>query len=107
MEYEHQGTRNIIRPDDYKAWSIINLVFSIIFCCCTCTGIISLFLSIIALSKASDLNRSLTMGELGIIPAQETSNTIKNLNIVSSILIAIGIIASLIYYSLYGLAMLS
>lgn len=50
MEYNNQENTFVPQPNDYKVWSIVNLVVSILFCC-SCTGIVSLVLSIIALMK--------------------------------------------------------
>ena len=55
MEYNNQENTFVPQPNDYKVWSIVNLVVSILFCC-SCTGIVSLVLSIIALMKSNDVN---------------------------------------------------
>ena len=56
MEYNNQENTFVPQPNDYKVWSIVNLVVSILFCC-SCTGIVSLVLSIIALMKSNDVNK--------------------------------------------------
>lgn len=102
MEYNNQENIFTPQPKDYKVWSIVNLVISIIFCC-SCTGIVSLILSIIALMKSNDVNKYNMMGESSAILAQDASKTAKTLNIISSILLAIGFITSIIYMLIYGL----
>jgi hypothetical protein len=56
MDYNYQENTFVPQPNDYKVWSIVNSVISILFCC-SCTGIISLVLSIIALMKSNDVNK--------------------------------------------------
>ena len=103
MEYNNQENTFVPQPNDYKVWSIVNLVVSILFCCCSCTGIVSLVLSIIALMKSNDVNKYNMMGESSAILAQDASKTAKTLNIISSILLAIGFITSIIYMLIYGI----
>lgn len=102
MEYNNQDNTFVPQPNDYKVWSIVNLVVSILFCC-SCTGIVSLVLSIIALMKSNDVNKYNMMGESSAILAQDASKTAKTLNIISSILLAIGFITSIIYMLIYGI----
>ena len=102
MEYNNQENTFVPQPKDYKVWSIVNLVISILFCC-SCTGIVSLVLSIIALMKSNDVNKYNMMGESSAILAQDASKTAKTLNIISSILLAIGFITSIIYMLIYGI----
>ena len=68
------------------------------------TGIISLILSIIALMKSNDVNKYNMMGESSALLAQDASKTAKTLNIISSILLAVGFITSIVYIFVYGLA---
>ena len=96
MEYNNQENTFVPQPNDYKVWSIVNLVVSILLCCCSCTGIVSLVLSIIALMKSNDVNKYNMMGESSAILAQDASKTAKTLNIISSILLAVGFILSII-----------
>lgn len=103
MEYNNQENIFVPQPNDYKVWSIVNLVISILFCC-SCTGIISLILSIIALMKSNDVNKYNMMGESSALLAQDASKTAKTLNIISSILLAVGFITSIVYIFVYGLA---
>jgi hypothetical protein len=92
------------RPNDYKTWSIINLVVSVVFCC-SCAGIVSMVLSIIALMKSNEVNNMLQLGDnTGFLRAQEASNTAKTLNIISSVLLGIGVIGSIIYVLVVGVA---
>ena len=102
MEYNNQENTFVPQPNDYKVWSIVNLVVSILFCC-SCTGIVSLVLSIIALMKSNDVNKYNMMGESSAILAQDASKRAKTLNIISSILLAIGFITSIIYMLIYGI----
>jgi hypothetical protein len=102
MDYNYQENTFVPQPNDYKVWSIVNLVISILFCC-SCTGIVSLVLSIIALMKSNDVNKYNMMGESSVILAQDASKTAKTLNIISSILLAIGFITSIIYMLIYGI----
>jgi hypothetical protein len=102
MEYNNQENIFIPQPNDYKVWSIVNLVISILFCC-SCTGIVSLVLSIIALMKSNDVNKYNMMGESSALLAQDASKTAKTLNIISSILLAIGFITSIAYIFVNGL----
>lgn len=74
MEYNNQENTFVPQPNDYKVWSIVNLVVSILFCC-SCTGIVSLVLSIIALMKSNDVNKYNMMGESSAILAQDASKT--------------------------------
>lgn len=103
MDYNYQENTFVPQPNDYKVWSIVNLVISILFCCSSCTGIVSLVLSIIALMKSNDVNKYNMMGESSAILAQDASKTAKTLNIISSILLAIGFITSIIYMLIYGI----
>ena len=104
MDYNTQAFPNTAgQPNDYKTWSIINLVVSILFCC-SCTGLISLVLSIIALVKSNDVSKYMMAGETGLMQAQEASKTAKTLNLISSILLGIGFAFSIIYIVIYGLA---
>lgn len=103
MEYNNQENTFVPQPNDYKVWSIVNLVVSILLCCCSCTGIVSLVLSIIALMKSNDVNKYNMMGESSAILAQDAFKTAKTLNIISSILLAIGFITSIIYMLIYGI----
>jgi len=102
MEYNNQENIFTPQPNDYKVWSIVNLVISILFCC-SCTGIVSLVLSIIALMKSNDVNKYNMMGESSALLAQDASKTAKTLNIISSILLAIGFITSIAYIFVNGL----
>lgn len=102
MDYNYQETSYMGQPSDYKTWSIINLVVSILFCC-SCTGIVSLVLSIIALVKSNEVSSQLMAGEAGLFRAREASKLAKTLNIISSILLAIGFITSLAYIIAFGL----
>jgi len=90
------------QPKDYKTWSIINLVISIFFCC-SCSGIISLVLSIIALVKSNEVNKFLLSGETGMLQAQDASKTARTLNLIASILLGIGFVFSMIYLAIFGL----
>lgn len=102
MDYNYHQI-NSQQPKDYKIWSIVNLVVSILFCC-SCTGIISLVLSIIALVKSNDVSSMLLNGEAQIAQAQEASKLAKTLNIISSILLAIGFISNLVYIFVFYLS---
>jgi hypothetical protein len=103
MEFNNQENAFVQQPNDYKIWSIVNLVISILFCC-SCTGLISLVLSIIALMKSNDVNKYIMMGESSAVLAQDASKTAKTLNIISSILLAVGFILSIVYMLIYGVA---
>jgi hypothetical protein len=101
MDYENQGINYAVQPKDYKVWSIINLVISIIFCC-SCCGLISLGLSIYALIKSNEVGNCLAMGEAGIPAAQKASKDAKTFNIVSTILLVLQAILSAVYLFIYG-----
>ena len=103
MDLNNQQSSYLEQPNDYKIWSIINLVVSILFCC-SCTGIISLVLSIIALTKSNDVSKYLLAGESGILQAREASKLAKTLNLISSILLALGFISSLVYILAFGMS---
>lgn len=94
------------QPKDYKTWSIVNLVISIIFCC-GCTGIIALILSIIALIKSNDVVKYNNMGESSALLAQDASKTAKTLNLISSILLVAGFIFSIVYFAIFGATQLA
>lgn len=102
MEYNQQYA-NSQQPNDYKTWSIVNLVISVLFCC-SCSGIISLVLSIIALMKSNEVSNQLQLGEVGFARAQEASSLAKTLNLIASILLGIGIVTSIVYIFVVGLA---
>ena len=101
MDYNNQEAPYFDRPNDYKTWSIVNLAVSIFFWC-SCTGIISLILSIIAFNKSNDVNKYLQAGESGLVLAQDASKTAKTLNIISSVLLGLGIISSIISIICWG-----
>ncbi|UKK54489.1 CD225/dispanin family protein [Prevotella sp. E2-28] len=106
MNYNNQGDIYFDRPNDYKVWSIINLIVSILFCC-SCCGLISLVLSIIALLKSNDVSKFLRMGEAGIAPALEASNNAKTYNIIATVLLVLNCIGSVVYYVVFGFAQIS
>jgi hypothetical protein len=61
--------------------------------------------SIIALMKSNEVNNMLQLGDnTGFLRAQEASNTAKTLNIISSVLLGIGVIGSIIYVLVVGVA---
>jgi hypothetical protein len=103
MDYNYQENTFVPQPNDYKVWSIVNLVISILFCC-SCTGIVSLVLSIIALMKSNDVNKYNMMGESSAILAQDASKTAKTLNIISSILLAVNFALDIVYALIWGIA---
>lgn len=101
MEYNYQESYTE-QPQDYKTWSIINLVGSILCCCgggwCS---IIPLVTSIIALVKSNDVSKYLTMGENGLSSAQDASGKAKTFNLVSSILIGLGLVSGILIWIFY------
>ncbi|UKK69052.1 CD225/dispanin family protein [Prevotella communis] len=103
MEYNNQENTFVPQPKDYKVWSIVNLVISILFCC-QCLSIASLVLSIIALMKSNDVNKYNMMGESSAILAQDASKTAKTLNIISSILLAVNFAIDIVYMLIWGIA---
>ena len=103
MEYNNQENTFVPQPNDYKVWSIVNLVISILFCC-QCLSIASLVLSIIALMKSNDVNKYNMMGESSAILAQDASKTAKTLNIISSILLAVNFAIDIVYMLIWGIA---
>ena len=103
MEYNNQENTFVPHPKDYKVWSIVNLVISILFCC-QCLSIASLVLSIIALMKSNDVNKYNMMGESSAILAQDASKTAKTLNIISSILLAVNFAIDIVYMLIWGIA---
>ena len=103
MEYNNQENTFVPQPKDYKVWSIVNLVISILFCC-QCLSIVSLVLSIIALMKSNDVNKYNMMGESSAILAQDASKTAKTLNIISSILLAVNFAIDIVYMLIWGIA---
>ena len=103
MEYNNQENTFVPQPNDYKVWSIVNLVVSILFCC-QCLSIASLVLSIIALMKSNDVNKYNMMGESSAILAQDASKTAKTLNIISSILLAVNFAIDIVYMLIWGIA---
>ena len=106
MDYNNQQAAYYDQPNDYKTWSIINLVGSII-CCCSCCGIISLVLSIIALTKSNSVSKYRLMGETGLPLALEASNSAKTFNIIATVLLVIEAIVTVFYYFIYGFAQIS
>lgn len=101
MDYNNQENAYYEQPNDYKLWSIINLVISIVFCC-SCCGLISLGLSIYALIKSNEVGNCLAMGEAGIPAAQVASKNAKTFNIVSTLLLVLQAILSVVYILIYG-----
>ena len=101
MDYNNQENAFYEQPKDYKLWSILNLVISIVLCC-TCCGLISLGLSIYALIKSNEVSNCLALGEAGIPAAQEASKNAKTFNIVSTILLVLQLIVSACYLLIYG-----
>ena len=106
MDYNSQETAYYEHPNNYKTWSIINLVVSIVFCC-SCCGIISLGLSIYALMKSNEVDNSLRMGKAGYAIALEASQNAKTFNIVSPVLLVLNAIGSVIYMMFYGFSTLA
>ena len=99
MNYNNQGDIYFDRPNDYKVWSIINLIVSILFCC-SCCGLITLL-------KSNDVSKFLRMGEAGIAPALEASNDAKTYNIIATVLLVLNCIGSVVYYVVFGFAQIS
>jgi len=101
MDYNYQENY-VEQPQDYKTWSIINLVGSILCCCgggwCS---IIPLVTSIIAMIKSNEVSKSLMMGENGISLAQDASGKAKTLNIVSSVLLGLGLVCAILIWVFY------
>ena len=95
MEYNYQGNISEQQPNDYKTWSLVNLIVSIVFCC-SCTGFISLILSIIAFIFSNDVSKYYLAGETGVMLAKKKSEQVKTLNIICSVLLAIGIIITIV-----------
>lgn len=89
-----------IKPNDYKLWSIIGLILSVI-CCCNC-NIVSLILSILALVKSFDVQKYYEMGEAGIMQAKDASEKAKLFNIISYIFLVIWLILGVIYWIVNG-----
>lgn len=106
MNYNNQENVYFDKPNDYKTWSIVNLVVSILFCC-SCCGIISLVLSILALLKSNDVSKYLRMGETGIAPALEASSSAKTFNTVATILLVLNCLGTIVYYAFFGFAQIS
>lgn len=100
MDYQEQSEEYVQMLPDYKAWSIINIVLSVIFCCSFC-GIASLILSILALVKGNDVNKYVAQGEAGLVSAQEASKNAKMFNLISSILLALCFVGCVIYAIVY------
>jgi hypothetical protein len=106
MEFHYEQAAFSNKPNDYKTWSIINLVVSIVLCC-SCCGIISLVLSIIALTKSNNVSKYLMMGENGILPAQQASKDAKTYNIVATALLVVDSLGTIMYYIFFGFAQFS
>lgn len=102
-EEAEQQFFNYEPPKDYKVWSIINIIVSILFCC-SCCGIISLVLSIIAMTKSNEVGRCLAMGEAGLPVAQEASKNAKLFNLISTILLILDAICHIAYLAIYGIS---
>ena len=90
------------QPKDYKTWSIVNLILSII--CCGCPGIVPLILSIIAVVKSNEVARNNSIGESALPAAINASQTAKTLNIISTVWIIASLIIEIIYFSIFGVA---
>ncbi len=94
MEYQYQNAGYIEAPQDYKVWSIINIVLGVL-CCCNC-GFISIIMGVLALLKSNDVAKYIAMGEEGIGMAQEASSKAKLFNIIASAFIGLSIIVGII-----------
>ena len=95
MNYNYQENVSGQQPDNYKTWTLVNLCVSIVFCC-SCTGIISLILSIVALLYSNDVDKYNLAGESCALLARKTSDQVKTMNIISSVLLAIGIVLTIV-----------
>lgn len=99
MDYQYQNTGYIEAPQDYKMWSIINIVLGVL--CCGCCGIIGLVLAIMALMKSNEVGTAIQQGEAGMAIAQEASEKAKLYNIIASALVGLSFIFNFIYIILY------
>ncbi len=93
-DYQYQNDGYVETPQDYKIWSIINIVLGVL--CCGCCGIIGLVLGIMALMKSNEVEKNIQMGEQGIMLAQEASSKAKTYNIIASVFVALSFIANII-----------
>lgn len=93
-DYQYQNDGYVETPQDYKIWSIINIVLGVL--CCGCCGIIGLVLGIMALMKSNEVEKNIQMGEQGIMLAQEASSKAKTYNIIASAFVALSFIANII-----------
>ena len=104
MDYNYQESY-VEQPKDYKVWSIINIVLSVL--CCGCCGIIGLVFAIMALLKSNDVEKNYSMGESGLVAAQEASSKAKTFNMISSVLVGLSFIFNIVYFIFYGISFLS
>ena len=93
-DYQYQNDGYVETPQDYKIWSIINIVLGVP-CCCFC-GFVSIIMGILALMKSNEVEKNIQMGEQGIMLAQEASSKAKTYNIVASAFIVLSIIVGFI-----------
>ncbi|MBR1449216.1 MAG: CD225/dispanin family protein [Prevotella sp.] len=100
MDYQYQNAGYVEAPQDYKVWSIINIVFGVL--CCGCCGIFGLVLGIMALLKSNDVSKYVAMGEEGLVQAQEASGKAKTYNIIASIFVGLSVIVNILYLILYA-----
>ena len=97
--YQNQNAGYAEAPQDYKVWSIINIVVNLI--CSGCCGIIGLVLAIMALLKSNVVSKYIGMGDDA--SALEASNKAKTFNIISSVFGGLSVIVNVIYIILYVL----
>ena len=95
-DYQYQNDGYVETPQDYKIWSIINIVLGVL-CCCNC-GFVSIIMGILALMKSNEVEKNIQMGEQGIMLAQEASSKAKTYNIVASAFIVLSIIVGFIVF---------
>lgn len=100
MDYQYQNAGYVEAPQDYKVWSIINIVLGVL--CCGCCGIIGLVLGIMALLKSNDVSKFVAMGEDGLAQAQEASSKAKTFNIIASVMVGLSVIFNILYLILYA-----
>lgn len=62
-DYQYQNDGYVETPQDYKIWSIINIVLGVL-CCCNC-GFVSIIMGILALMKSNEVEKNIQMGEQG------------------------------------------
>ena len=96
LQYQNQqmGVGNVPPqvPSDYKTFSIVNIVLSVL-CICN-TGLVAIIFAILALLKGQDVSKRVAIGDY--IGAQNASSQAKLFNIISTVVLVLGVVLGVI-----------